>query len=71
MLWHVDDDRLGRLGVDLGGGGPAHPQHVARELHHGALQAQADAKERPVVDPEMKWRTLFSFPHSYKSSNLC
>ena len=67
VLWHVDDDRLGRLGVDLGGGGAPHPQHVARELHHGALQAQADAQERAVVDPEMEWRTLsHCFQHSYK-----
>ncbi len=49
LLGQQVDDRVRRLGVELGGVGAGHAADVARELGHGALHAQADAEERDLV----------------------
>ena len=45
LLVQQADHRVGVVLVELGGVGPLQAQHVAGELDHGALHAQADAEE--------------------------
>ena len=46
LLGQEVDHREGRLGVELGRVGPVHAGHVAGELGHGDLHAEADAEVR-------------------------
>ncbi len=50
-LLHEIDDRVGGGAVELGGVGVFHPRHVAGELYHGQLHAEADTEEGDLPGP--------------------
>ena len=49
MFWHVNNDGVGRVGINLGGVSVLLAQHVPGKLNDGALQAQTDAQVRFFV----------------------
>lgn len=53
LLGELADNGVGRLGVELGRGSVAKPEHVVGKLDDGDLEAQADAQIGNCILPAM------------------